>query len=79
VSIKDLVVSTEHARRLKRNYKLKRGRVQGPISIDDASWLYAQNDGLWVVQEVRRKDGSYVATAQTRIPWKLLSSLTIVS
>lgn len=43
-----------------------------PIHVSDTCWLYAEGEGLAVVQEERDANGGHVRTLQSVIPWKLI-------
>lgn len=45
-----------------------------PIHVSEACWMYAETSGLTVVQEKRSAAGNLIATAQTKVPWRLIDA-----
>lgn len=43
-----------------------------PIDISKTAWFYEDHSHIKMIVELRNKDGGYLATTHTRVPYKLL-------
>jgi len=54
---------------------MKRQKLKDdPHRLNEFQWWYEEKEGITVVAEARKPDGTHLATEQVSIPWQVLLS-----